>query len=117
MIKNIDMKPTEKQIKLYKQLREVAEVHYKYSNQIMAISMFIDAKFKRRDEKSNKMRPASEIVKCGMERALFQTCLGAFEMGFIKDGMVQLDSSKKEYKWYRPDEFESFILVGDLKKL
>ncbi|MFO7869328.1 MAG: hypothetical protein R6U95_08545, partial [Bacteroidales bacterium] len=113
-IKIIDMEPTQKQIELYKQLRCIAEEHHEYSNQIMAISMFIDAKFKRRDEKP-KMRPASEIVKCGMEKALFKTVEGTWEMGFIKDGMVMLGRSTN--RWSRPDEFESFILVRDLKKI
>jgi hypothetical protein len=63
-------------------------------------------------DKRIKMKPYTEILKCGGERALLQTVLGTFEMGFIKDGMVKLDGSTN---WRRPEEFENFILISDLK--
>jgi len=40
-----DLKPTLKQIELYNQLRKIAEPHYMYADQIMAIAEYIDAEY------------------------------------------------------------------------
>ena len=40
-----DLKPTLKQIELYKELRKITEPHHMYADQIMAIAEYIDAEF------------------------------------------------------------------------
>jgi hypothetical protein len=40
-----DLKPTLKQIELYKELRKITEVHHMYADQIMAIAEYIDGEF------------------------------------------------------------------------
>lgn len=43
------MKPNSEQIKLYKRLREIAEPYHEYSDQMMAIAIYIDVEYKKRN--------------------------------------------------------------------
>ena len=40
-----DLKPTVKQIELYKELRRIAKPHHMYADQIMAIAEYIDGEY------------------------------------------------------------------------
>jgi 2-oxoglutarate dehydrogenase complex dehydrogenase (E1) component-like enzyme len=53
------MKPNNKQIALYKQIREITEQHHTYGDQMMAIAMWIDAEFKQKSKRTEQQRSDS----------------------------------------------------------
>jgi len=69
--------PTSKQIWLYKKLRKIAEPYHAYTDQLMAIAIYMDAEL-------NNIKRASETEKC-------PTCGGS---GTIKDGKYSEDCMK-----------------------
>ena len=53
------MEPSSNQIKIYKKLRELAEPHHKYSDQIMAIAIWID---KEHSDKTSVIDNAAPVI-------------------------------------------------------
>lgn len=46
------MKPTEKQIALYKQIRQITEKHHAYSDQMMELAIWIDTEFEQKGKRT-----------------------------------------------------------------
>lgn len=59
-----DLKPTLKQIELYKQLRKIAEPHHMYADQIMAIAEYIDAEYTHKSANTGEGQLTIPDVSC-----------------------------------------------------
>lgn len=55
-----DLKPTNKQIELYKELRKITEAYHMYSDQIMAIAKHIDEQYIHKVETSDVIKNTFE---------------------------------------------------------
>lgn len=56
----------------------------------------------------------SELKGFNMQRVILRYNHGYITTGFYKDGMIQLDGYQN---WTSPEEFHSFMLIDDFKKL
>lgn len=64
-----------------------------------------------------ELRPTTEMKGFNMERILVKYEHGYMTTGFYKDGMVRLDGDHPHSAQHLPSEFESFVLLSDLKKI
>jgi hypothetical protein len=120
------MEPNNKHIALYKKIREITEPYHVYSDQMMAVSIWIDMELLAKSEEKNnawietknKMpKPGIPVIACGLNEygklrriraAYFPKHFKIDDSGYIGDS--DYCEEKKEYYWpegwYEWNEFD-----------